>query len=111
MTLSPSKLAAARLAAAEVFIAEGLQGTNWDSVELRSAARDDGFFVAYEVGDGLVCVSVGSEGEPLRVAIDLEFLTDLPPDEAARVPAAIERAVAVARKVEAAIAKVEGEEG
>ncbi|WP_437310048.1 hypothetical protein [Sorangium sp. So ce388] len=92
-----------RLAAAEVFIAEGLAGTNWDAIELRSAAQEDSFVVAYEVGDGLVCVSVGAEDDPTRVAIDLEFLTDLPTDEAARVPAAIESAVRIARKVEAAM--------
>lgn len=105
MKVQPSKLAAARLAAAEVFIAEGLANTNWDEIELRAVARKDSFAVAYEVGDGLVCVSVGAEDGPLRVAIDLEFLTDLPLAEAARVPAAIESALRVARKVEAAMAE------
>lgn len=107
MSIHPSKLAAARLAAAEVFIAEGLSDTSWEDEELRVVAADNDFAVDYTVADGFVSVCVGDRDGTMRATIDFEFLQDLELQDASAVVAVAQRVIFIARKVEAAIAAVE----
>lgn len=109
MTLSPTKLAAARLAAAEVFIAEGLPGTNYEArgeEALRRAAKNltFSFGLSYLTGKGSVVVNI-RRGEPVEVAVDLEGFYEMSPTDVVDMSAHISRAGGIARKVEAAIAE------
>ena len=112
MTLSPTKLADARIAAAEVFIADGLAGTNWGDREdaddtLRRVAEAAPFFVRYVVHErGTIDVRVDERRGRMFVDVEPVKLGRLSPDDAERAALLLQRAIAVARKVEAAIAEV-----
>ncbi len=115
MTTPPSKLAAARLAAAEVFIAEGLAGTNWEFANgtdsLRGVAELTAFDVRWRVGKhGEIIVSLVRRGGRIRALVAPQKFGELSVEEADKAAAKLAKVVAVARKVEAAIAKVAGEE-
>jgi hypothetical protein len=114
VTLPPSKLAAARIAAAEIFIAEGLQGTNWaepDAEPLRLLAEEDDFTftVKYPVAVGSICVGVEEHRGEVRVFIAAEDIGRMSRVQAIDAAMMLLRAEDIARKVEAAIAKVAGE--
>jgi hypothetical protein len=115
MTIPPSKLAAARIAAAEVLTAEGLQGTNWAFADgtdrLRGVAELTTFDVRWRVGKrGEIVVSLGRRGGRIRALVAPKDFGELSPDEAERAARKLAKVTAIARKVEAAIAKVAGEE-
>jgi hypothetical protein len=123
MTTPPAKLAAARLAAAEIFIADGLQGTamheaaataqrltagafKYDPAdELRSVAGRTAFCVSYMARLGRIDVNVGFGDHDADVWVQT-LGTSSSVDSAAEFAQVLQRAVAVARKVEAAIREV-----
>ncbi|MGK3995052.1 hypothetical protein [Sorangium sp. So ce1024] len=113
MTLHPSKLAAARLAAAEVFIAEGLQGTNWSPEPLRRIAAEMDFRVRYQASfaKGSVDIHVDEQRGEISVRVEPRHLDSLSPADAFRAADQIRTVAEIARKVEAAIARaVDGSE-
>lgn len=109
MKLPPSKLAAARLAAAEVFIAAGLGGTNWDAEKLRRIAAEMDFRVRYPAsfaspaGAGSVDVHVDETRGEIRVRVEPRHLDSLSPADAFHAADQIRSVAEIARKVEAAI--------
>jgi hypothetical protein len=108
VTISPSKLAAARLAAAEVFITDGLQGTNWTNPDgLRALAEVAGFSVWYRLDEAAgAWVDVREREDGLRVSVTVRGFRDLAVHRAIEAAAVVAKAAEIARKVEAAIAKV-----
>lgn len=117
MTLSPPKLAAARLAAAEVFIADGLAGTNWEPWRLRRIAAEMDFRVRYPAsfgsaaGSGSVDIHVDEQRGEIHVRVEPRRLDSLSPADAFRAADRIREVAEIARKVEAAIARaVDGSE-
>jgi hypothetical protein len=111
MTLPPTKLAAARLAAAEIFIAEWLQGTNWTNPDgLRSLAEVAGFSVWYRLDEAAgAWVDVREREDGLRVSVTVRGFRDMAVHRAIEAATVVAKAAEIARKVEAAIAKVAGE--
>jgi hypothetical protein len=107
MKITASKLAAARLAAAEVFIAEGLEGTNWEGAEqrLRDVANCAMVGTSYHAGKGWIDVDIVERHGKTRVVVETQRLGRMSPEHAEVVAKVLQRAVAVARKVEAAIAE------
>lgn len=105
MNRPPSRLRAARLAAAEVFIAEGLDGTSVrDAGSLRRTARVAIFRVAYTTRVGPVDVNVGYDEDDVKVWVQTHG-TAASADDTSEFALVLQRAVDVARKVEAAIAE------
>jgi hypothetical protein len=117
VTIPPSKLTAARLAAAEVIIAEGLTGTNWAGRGpewLRRAATNlkFSFDVSYHVhpkqdeqSPAAILVHVYEECGGVSVAVEPRHLGKLSTAQAAETVTQLARIAEVARKVEAAIAE------
>lgn len=104
MKLPPSKLAAARLAAAEVFIAAGLDGTDWqDADTLRQITERFWCRVRYTAGTGSIDILVGMYGDEVKVRIATGQLGTLSIEETAAAAQVLHRVIGIARKVEAAI--------
>jgi hypothetical protein len=113
MTIPASKLRSARLAAAEVFIAEGLHGTNWHASALRNAAEVMAFWVKYPALSGdeigglrpVVELHVDEMRGEFSVAVEPRNMGRLTSEQAVDVAARIAMVAEIARKVEAAIAE------
>lgn len=111
MKITSSKLVAARLAAAEVFIAEGLEGTNWgehedDADTLRRVAEAATFHVRWWVGKrGWIDVAIVDKRGDVSIAVEPQKLGRLSAHEAIGAAALLAKLADIARKVEAAIAE------
>lgn len=112
--LSAEKLRAARVAAAEVFIAGGLESTDWDADKLRAWAAVSDFWVKYSAFDGEprdgispaieLRVDQRQRGE-FVVTVEPRNLGRLSVEEAFRVATRIASVSKLARKAQAAIAE------